>query len=119
MKYIEYIPQPTLHYPHLNTLQILDACGFIPSWVETYSKEDDGTQDIKSFMEEVYGFGALHEMVGGTVNEDLTYSFPEDPDMHPLVHMKLGGGQELVQYPYGMVAMRDSADQPWFMTRMD
>ena len=74
---------------------------------------------VKMHMETSYGFGPTHEMTGGEVQENHTYTFPDDPTLHPLVYIESNEGAELLQFKYGIVAFRDDDTSDWYVTRMD
>ena len=94
-------------YPHMDRE---GACGLIPYWVAEYTGEDT----LKEHLDNCYQFG-LYEM-GGTVTEDGTYQYPEDPDMPWLAKMSTKEGT-LYQYLYGIVAI--PTEDGYFVTRMD
>ena len=101
----------------INSGNVISVCGLLPGWVAGYV---DNAITLKEHLEECYGFGTLFEMTGGEVQPDMRYTYPEDPDLHPLLHMKLvATGAEFVQWNHGICAMRQSEDAPWFVTRMD
>lgn len=99
--------------------RLIEACGLLPEWFADYRMESTPSGTLKEYMEECYGFGLLHEMTGCTINEDLTYDYPEDDTMYPLLHATTDDGKAMVQWQYGIVAFQEEEEGEWFMTRMD
>lgn len=96
---------------------ILDACGLIPHWVVSWNKEPEaGPKALFDFLDITYGFG-MHKM-GGTLDADGTYRYPQDPPLYPLISMETRDGT-LYQYDYGIVAIPMGDQGGHFITRMD
>lgn len=88
----------------------LDSLGYTPYWLKDAIENGARTQDeyIQHCLA-CYGFGS-YPMTGGEVKPDGMYSYPDDPDMPPLISWRLPGGVMFYQYPYGIVAFTDSAE---------
>lgn len=114
---------PTGHFAGVDTFDLLEACGLIPAWLSQYGRDladDLEVAPIKEFLTQCYGFGDLMEMTGSTITESGVMQYPGDPDLHPLILVTYkDSGVEVMQYQYGIVAMRDSKEDGWFLTRMD
>lgn len=105
---------PTNSFPGVPTSRFDDAAGLLLDW----GKVALGVGlPIKEFMQECYGFGALHQFWGGTVDEDYTYNYPEDPPLPPLIVMD-NGEAKIVIYKHAMVLFEETSGEQ-FMTRMD
>ncbi len=98
--------------------EMFEWCGFLPGWVLDYPQEPQA-DTIKEHLEKCYGFGRLHPMSGGVVNDKQQYDYPEDPLLEPFLFIELVGGEQFIQWSYGICAFRDSAKDEWFVTRMD
>ncbi len=112
---------PTGQHGGKTSEQLIGMAGFLPGWA---TDPDFMHLDLKEAMEEQYGLGPLREMTGGRVNNDLSYSYPGDPDIFPilLVSRCTDGGEEhevLLQYEYGLTGILGMRDGSAFMTRMD
>ena len=90
---------------------LIEASGILLPWACDAVQTDD---PIK-FMQDAYGFGGLHPMTGGTVAEDGTYSYPEDPDLKPIAAVYTNGEPSIFIYEYAIVHF--VAEK--FTTRMD
>ena len=97
---------------------VFSWCGFLPNWVTEYGQANHLTMTLKQHLDNCYGFG-LYEMKGGKVEDDGSYTYPDDPTLHPLIQIELEGGAEFLQWEHGICAMRQSATEDWFVTRMD
>ena len=100
--------------------RLMAACGLIPAWLATYScKETRASNNLKDHLDKEYTFG-MFPMEGGKVNDNLSYSFPEDPDLHPLMHYKNHETEaEFIMFQHAMCAVRQTPNDEWFVTRMD
>jgi len=104
---------PLNYYGLVPAIRLVDACGLIPGWVGNEAFSD---QDMKTALDKQYGYG-LHEMTGSTITEEGVHSYPEDPDMYPLIKMERKD-ETLFMYESAIVAIRQ-ADGTMFVTRMD
>ena len=98
-----------------------EAMGLIPYFIiEAATRGPTGAREVLDYMNEAYGFGGP-EMTGGTIEEDGTYTYPEDPDLYPYAKFNLSGPEgsiaDVFVYPYAIVAVRD--DKETLLTRMD
>ena len=112
---------PTSKFEDMTPQMVMEWCGFLPHWFIEYAVaplDYTNTKSIKEHMYDSYGFG-LHEMTGGEIKEDYTYTYPTDPTLQPLIHIQANEGAEMIQWNYGIVAFRDSDEDDWFTTRMD
>jgi len=88
--------------------RIIEACGIIPDFfAEACLPEGPRTlQQVADDMEAGYGFGGFCYPLGGAVSPQGVYSYPEDPDLYPLVRYRFGAFECYV-YPYAITAIRD------------
>jgi len=117
-----YILDPTGHFTkHISSLEqktlakqnLAEACGLIPNWVMDYEYDD---LNMKDMLQKYYPFG-MFPIPKTTVSDSGVFSYPEDPDLYPLV--KMSRGEEIIyQYQYGLVAIVQP-DGSAFCTRMD
>ena len=90
----------------------LGACGMLYPWLI------QGTQDsMKDRLITAYPF-YIGEMKGGTLNEDGSYQYPGDPDLHALVKFETDIELCFV-FEYGMVGVINKDTKETWMTRMD
>ena len=93
---------------------IKEECGILMTWAA--HREPD--QSIKEGLLSMYQYG-VHEMTGGTIDEEGIYSYPEDPPLAPLLSISEQSTGEIVYvYPYGIVAFTHP-DEDTYVTRMD
>lgn len=108
------IIDPLSKYPDTDNKLIVESAGMIPLWIDITPE----TTNLKDTLAKLYGFGNLFEMKGSIISKDGVLSYPNDPDLHPII--KFDRQFETVyQYPYGYVAIVYKDDQPTFVTRMD
>ena len=115
---LRIVIDPTESWPKQTSTHIYWSCGFVPGWFEQYVEGQTDHKTIRAHMSQRYGFG-IHPMTGHDITEELLFVYPEDPELPPLIHMKEEDGVELVQWQYGIVGFRDSAEDEWLVTRMD
>jgi hypothetical protein len=105
----------TKAFPDADPEMLQEMLGVLPYWVAEYLLL--GTDmDIVGFMTERYGFGSLYEFKG-SVADDGTYSYPEDPDMPYVGKMNTPNGN-VYFYKYAIIAL-PLPDGKYFVTRMD
>lgn len=100
---------------------IYEDCGLVPPWFIEWSimtQAGVDTPPLQEHMDSRYGFG-LYVMDGCTIKDDLTLTYPGDPDLSPLLAMGDENFMQFVQYPHAIVAMREKETDDWFVTRMD
>jgi hypothetical protein len=98
--------------------QIVDACGLVLPWVLMADPE----APLRPQLEAAYGFGPLHEFSGMTIEPDFSLTYPEDPDLHPIIEVPLPH-ETFRMYTYAIV-MISSLDPgtgqfSHFISRMD
>lgn len=105
-----WVIDPLGEYGDLKPEDLAESCGYIPFFLHAQDERDAKTQ-----MVERYGFGSFPSS-GGTVDSRGVYSYPEDPDLYPVMETSLRG--EIVRiYPYAFVSITN--DKGTYMTRMD
>jgi hypothetical protein len=109
---LQAIIDPMGKYDHMDETTFHNVIGWIPGWVFNAEFYD---APVKDALTEQYGFGELNSM-NGKLDEDGVYTYPEDPDLYPLIKMTRGD-ETVFQYPYGIVAIRNADGD--FITRMD
>ena len=102
-------------FPDVPVEHLKEMLGILPYWVREYNLLGEG-MDIVNFMTERYGFGSLHQFKGD-VQEDGTYSYPEDPDLPYIGKMNTHNGY-VYFYQYAMLAL-PLPNGEYFVTRMD
>ena len=78
---------------------IIEACGIIPNWVFNKSLMHIDTLEA---LKTQYQFPTYP--MGGEIDKEGIYHYPEDPDLYPLVKM-VRGEDIIYQYDYGIVAV--------------
>ena len=99
-------------YKHTQN-EIMELCGIIPHFVVAKNYRH---YRLKEALESQYGF-PVYEIEEATISPEGVYSYPEDPDMYPLIKMTRDG-ETFYQYAYGIVAVIGS-DGTSYVTRMD
>ena len=124
MKIGTYGPLPVTVDPKDNfegipTDRLMGACGLLPDFaVElSYSKPEDLAEATK-ILNSIYGF-SMGPMEGGTVAEDWTYEYPEDPPMTPMMVLHVTPTLDMAIYQYALVCLRDTETKETYFTRMD
>lgn len=85
---------------------LLDACGFIPVWVQEWLDDEDvDEEDLSTYLAQRYGHPCFEYPMEGTVQEDGRYTYPSDPDLYPLMSVYVGEERLLYMYQYGIVAV--------------
>jgi len=85
---------------------LMDTLGVLPYWAalaitDILNSADPLTVDnIRANMEESYGLGAWK--CSGEVKSGGVYTYPKDPDLHPLATIATPAGN-IFFYPYAMV----------------
>jgi hypothetical protein len=111
---------PTKSFKKAKQGALLDACGLIPLFaVEAFMQGHETTEAMFKAMTKTYGFGS-YPMDGGTVDPETgVYSYPEDPDLAPLVKLELPENPVTV-YVYQHAILSLVADgQETIVCRMD
>jgi hypothetical protein len=99
---------------------LVSAAGLIPYFaVEALQEHPEGpARDVYDKMVSIYGFGDFSGAFTGTVSEEGVYSYPEDPDLSPIMKLYFPGSPvEVFVYQYAIIAVRD--DQETITSRMD
>ena len=98
--------------PKFNYRQMTEACGIIPHWIRRLNHAS-----IKERLLESYPYFS-GEMVGGALHRDGTYTYPEDPDLFPLMSFE-SDTEICFIYVYGIVGIFNKEDGTTWVTRMD
>ena len=111
---------PTGHFSGRNVppKKLVEALGIVPYFVLSAAEDaqEPTARAVLDIMAEAYGF-YLGDMEGGTVDAEGVYSYPEDPDLYPLIKWTVGEKVDVFMYPYAIVAVRDGTNT--IITRMD
>lgn len=102
---------PLKKYPDVKKGRLVEACGLIPAFVaeaEIGLGEGAPLEALHRAVMEIYGYGLGHPMTGGEVTPEGVYTYPEDPDLYPLVSLQTAQGHEVLIYQYAITAFRDS-----------
>jgi hypothetical protein len=106
---------PCAEFTTTSDNDIAETCGILPYWIINETNEKLTMLEI---FNEQYSFG-VHEMTGGTINTETgVYSYPEDPDLIPLIKLEKQG-ETMYQYHYGIVAIVNDTTDETFVTRLD
>ena len=110
-------------------VDLVEACGIIPDFFCTACCEAQQNRpawnegkttllDIANKMDDAYGCGGFAQYLSGH-NNSLSgvdargvYSYPDDPDLHPLARFGFADRFLLYVYDYGMCAIVDTAPDP-------
>ena len=90
---------------------LIEACGIIPQFI------NKDAEDIVAEAVGAYGFGD-YPMIGATIAEDGTHSYPEDPDMYPYMSCETGD-YKIYIYAYGITAFCNTVTGVTVIHRFD
>lgn len=105
---------PTSGFDPSKKDEILQSLGLIPTFINNRNVPDYG---FKTAFEKEYSFG-IHEIEGGNVDENGTFSYPGDPKLQPLAVYR-SSKESCYQYLYGIIAIVNNSTGDTFVTRMD
>ena len=101
-------------------VDLVEACGIIPDFFCTACCEAQQNRpawnegkttllDIANKMDDAYGCGgfAYNTPTSGKLGDFGVYSYPDDPDLHPLARFSFEGRFFLYVYEYGICAIVD------------
>lgn len=109
---------PTNHFSSTPFSIIADAIGIIPQWLNDYAAYP---ADLAIDMNYQHG-GGWHSFEGFTINpENGVLSYPEDPDLHPMVkyNRPLWEHEDVYQYESGWVAVYNTKTKSLNVARID
>lgn len=119
----EITVDPLGTYKGIKHGKLLAATGMIPYFIQEAALSDplDATEAFHMLVES-YGFGGTDMLPEGKgkVLKDGTFTYPEDPDLAPMVSFIIQGQKdeiEILVFQYGYVVVRDLANT--HMVRMD
>jgi hypothetical protein len=106
---------PLHKYPHLDPDDMMESLGVLPIW----ARDKRPQESYEDCFKRCYDFW-IGDIGGETeIAEDGTYSYPDDPDMFPVMRM-WDEKEEVFFYPHALVAIRTiGSEYPAFVTRMD
>jgi hypothetical protein len=96
---------------------LTDACGYLLGWA-VVGPDGEDTGSLEDNLVKSYHFFAGWFDSGVEVSDNGVYSYPEDPDLYPLVSLHRGD-QTLHIYQYGIIAVRSDSGADYKVTRMD
>lgn len=103
---------PTNRFQDAEGWRIREAVGILLDWIDRTDPRPAREQ-----YEEKYAFG-VHPSLGGKIDPDGTFHFPEDPPQFPLI--KLERDHETVYfYLHSFVSIVNRETGEHFRTRMD
>ena len=114
---------PSGKYKGIKPGKIWQSLGLIPYFVNSVAMtpDVDTTEAAAQILLDAYGFGFSvdHNMVdhGSQIDKDGVYSYPEDPDLYPLVQFEVQNGIKIYVYEYALVGVDDGETQ--WMARFD
>jgi hypothetical protein len=105
---ISAIIDPLDKHPDLTAEYATYLLGSIPQWLAAYI-DTPTPAPLAEFMLECYGYGG--SPMGGTVSEAGVYSYPEDPDLYPLVSITLDD-KTVLFYLYSITTVIEDNNAP-------
>lgn len=109
------IIDPNDYYTDSNHHNIVSHCGVIINWAinPNYVKSSFKTAVLDQYL---YGSDFC---MGGDIDHDGVYRYPEDPPMHPL--LKITRNDDVLYfYQHDIIAMSDKSQKSGFyITRVD
>ena len=121
---MEMVIDPLNQFEGIKASKLFEATGLIPYFVAEAALTAglETAQDAMDIMNEAYGFGLgeynLLEDGKGEVSPEGLYTYPEDPDMAPMVKFEWAEGFTVFVYQYALVAVRGPEGDA-IMQRMD
>jgi hypothetical protein len=114
---------PCNHFPNIPKRRLLEACGFIPSWVSQLAASEQFTEGatlekVKAGLHAFYQRG-WQTFDGFTMNEDGTLTYAGDPPQFPLIRLEMPTNVEVFQYENAWVAIREKDTGKHEISRMD
>ena len=117
------IIDPTGHFvgKGVEKERLVEACGLIPIFIDyAEHREAETAREVFEYMVEEYGFGG-HEWPADKHSVDPetgVYSYPEDPDLYPLVLFEVDGCDvDVYIYQHAIVSI--VGDDETIVCRMD
>lgn len=110
---------PTSAFKGVSRDKLIGALGLIPQFgAMAFLEHPEGSsEDIYGSMVSAYGFGDMRH-TGGSVSPEGVYSYPEDPELPPLVVLQQEGSPTKVYvYQHAIIAVVDSDNT--IFSRMD
>lgn len=104
-KIISVETDPTDNFSDVEEGTLMEHMGLIPNFIVQALDRPDTS--LAQGMLDAYGFGSV-PMLGGIVKEDGVYSYPEDPDLYPMVKLVTERGTIYV-YQYGIVSILETS----------
>lgn len=106
------ILDPLNKFPDILPTRLVESLGILPMWIDS-----DDERTARQQFEAKYEFG-VHEMRGGTIDENGVYQYPEDPPLYPLATMQ--HLDDIIHfYQYAIVGIVNQTTGETFMTRLD
>lgn len=113
----EVLLDPHDAFKSVPTESLTTACGLIPGFVFC---EAGSTLSLAERCQKHYQFGLI-PMLGGEVDLDGTYRYPEDPPLHPLLRIRdltLSEDQAMFIYEHAIVSFVTGGEET-LVVRMD
>lgn len=116
---------PQGKYKGIKPGKIWQSLGLIPYFINSVAMtpDVDTTEAAAQILVDAYGFaigGPEYNMVeqgGAQIDKDGVYSYPEDPDLYPLVQFEVQNGITIYVYEYALIGVDDGETQ--WMQRFD
>lgn len=111
---------PTESFTGVPTVNLINACGLIPAWIQEAAviEEQYQPESLWDFVAECYGFPMTEMPEGSTVDADGTYRYPGDPALAPLI--KWATDKEFIfMYQYAIMAFVSRETGKIRVTRVD
>jgi len=103
---------PLNKYPNAEDSQLLEALGFIPTFL-------DGTaENVVETALEIYGFNLGDPMTGCVITADGVMQYPGDPDQYPIATCQCRD-QTVCVYQYGIISFVDAETKESVTYRFD
>jgi hypothetical protein len=110
---------PTDSFKGIKPKKLLEATGLLSHFaLDVAYSTPESVQEAFSMLMDCYGYGMGQDGVtDATVSPEGVYSYPEDPDLYPLVAFGLTEDIIFYVYQYAICAVTDGTDT--LMMRMD
>jgi len=108
---------PTNSFTSVTNQDLLQACGFIPSWAMEWDDQFATERTLREHLRICYPYRTA-PFEGFTIKEDASLSYEGDPDEKPILKLEFDDGTEMYQYLHAWVMIVEPG-KPNFITRMD
>lgn len=102
-------PDPTGSYPQATSFDLIDACGYLPTFIANGLEGETMREALNRHYP--YVDVAAPSNKDGAIEPDGTYLYPGDPPFKPIVKItQPDTGEVIYIYQYGLVGFPSTSD---------